>query len=181
MKKPHLFSLVASMLVLPALSQESPSYRLKETVLNAAGHPAGVTTLSSASFRITLDSLGEECSESNLLGTSFHSDVGFSIRYSPPGEVRGLRFTDRQTLIWNPDRSARTYNLYRDAVGDLPLGAYGTCLQMSLEEETAIDAETPTDQVGWFYLVTVQNRVGEEGTKGKNSLGAERPNPNPCP
>jgi hypothetical protein len=32
-----------------------------------------------------------------------------------------------------------------------------------------------------FYLVTGENRLGEEGTKGRTSTGAERVNPTPCP
>ncbi|RMF71809.1 MAG: hypothetical protein D6738_13060, partial [Acidobacteria bacterium] len=43
----------------PATAQQSASYRMDEHVLNQGGRPAGGVTASSASYRVSLDSLGE--------------------------------------------------------------------------------------------------------------------------
>jgi hypothetical protein len=108
-------------------------------------------------------------------------DSGFPLTYPPPGEVRGLRFLDSETLVWNPEKSVGVYNLYRDLIGSLSGLGYGSCKEQDLASETATDSDPlPTDN-GYFYLVTAENRLTEEGTKGFDGYGAERPNPSPCP
>jgi hypothetical protein len=60
--------------------------------------------------------------------------------------------------------------------------AYGQCEQQDLTDATATDTDTPSaPREGFFYLVTANNRLGEEGTKGWDSADVERPNPVPCP
>ena len=73
------------------------------------------------------------------------------------------------------------YNLYRDLVSNLSGLDYGECDQYELPDESATDTDPVSVGDGFFYLVTVENRLGEEGTKGRHSDGSERPNPNFCP
>ena len=163
-----------------AFSQQSPSYTLRESQLNAGGNPAGGVHASSSSYRITIDALGE-----GLLGpapgsASFRVDGGFARTYRPPSEVMGLSFAGKTTLTWAADPSAGAYELYRGLVSTLP-GAYGSCLHNAIAGLSASDPASPPGGASYFYLVTARNRLREEGTKGHRSSGAERPNPAPCP
>ncbi len=164
----------------PALAQQSPSFRLTEWVLNGGGDPAQGTYASSASYRIKLDAIGEAVIGRGLASATYHSDGGFVPDYPPPGEVLTVRFSSKTVLQWSPERSVGTYDVYRDPVGSLPV-SFGSCFQGGLTAETATDASTPPAGVAWFYLVTAENRLLEEGTKGYRSSGAERPNSAPCP
>jgi hypothetical protein len=87
---------------LPALAQQSAHFRLEEHVLNAGGRPVQGSILSSVSFRVTLDSIGEAIAARGLTSASFHLGSGFPEGYPPPGEVSGLAFVDLQTLVWDP-------------------------------------------------------------------------------
>ena len=175
------FTLVAVLFALPALAQQSASYDLSEHTFNAGGHPADGTVLSSLSYRVTLDALGDGVAGRNLVSASYRVDGSFVFGYPPPGEVHGLWFSDEQTLHWNPERSVGDYNLYRDLLSSLSGLSYGACEQHDLPDNTATDTDPVPGGDGHFYLVTAENRLEEEGTKGADSDGAERPNPNPCP
>jgi len=85
--------------------------------------------------------------------------------------VRGLRFTDHQTLVWDPERSIGTYSLYRGLLDSL--AGYGDCEQQDLEGETTEDSSPPPTGAGYFYLVTASNRLDDEGTLGWDSAGAQ--------
>ena len=52
-------------------------------------------------------------------------------------------------------------------------GDYHTCA-------TTTDGDTPSSSQGYFYLVTVENRLDEQGPKGIDSYGAPRQG-NVCP
>jgi hypothetical protein len=174
--------LLAILLLSPgAAAQESASYRLAEHVFNAGGHPEGGVILTSTGFRMTLDALGESVVGSGLESASYRMDGSFCSAYPPPGEVLGLRFTDRETLVWEAERSVGTYNLYRDLLSALSGLGYGTCREDAIAGETASDPDEPAADAGYFYLVTAENRIFEEGTKGRDSGGTERPNPVSCP
>jgi hypothetical protein len=173
--------LLAALIAAPALAQQSPSYRLKESTVNAGGDPRNGVPLASASFRVTLDAIGDSIVRPGLASSSFHVNGGFVSAYSPPGEVAGLVFADDITLVWHPERSIGVYNLYRDLLSSLAGGGQGNCQQFDLTSEAAIEAGTPPTGNGWFYLVTAENLLHEEGTKGWNSAGSERSNPHPCP
>ncbi|RMG48208.1 MAG: hypothetical protein D6718_02235 [Acidobacteria bacterium] len=157
-----------------AIAQSSASYRNSEHVLNLAGHPADSTDLSSASFHLTLDSLGEAAVRASLASSSYHLDSAFAAAYPPPSEVHGVRFADRTTLAWDPERSAGSYNAYRDSLSALPGGGYGACWQPDLPDTQVNDPASPAPGSGFFYLVTVENRLREEGTKGTAASGAPR-------
>ena len=169
------------LLALPALAQQSASYKLEEHVFNAGGHPENGTYLTSATYRIRLDALGDAVAGTALAGASFHMDAGFVPAYPPPGLVGGLHFPDHDTMAWDSEKSVGVYNLYRDLVSNLLSLGYGNCEQHSLTGATAVDATSPPSSDGYFYLVTAENRLGEEGSKGSDSGGTQRANPAPCP
>ncbi len=164
-----------------ALAQTSANYHLAESTFNAGGDPNQGVTLASASHHVKLDALGDAALGVGLASASYRMDAGFVDVYRPPGEVLGLTVAaDKKTFNWNPERSVGSYDLYRDLLSTLP-GNFGTCLASSIAANTWTDATTPPAGRGWFYLATAKNRLGEEGTKGARSNGAERPNPAPCP
>ena len=93
-------------LAIPAAGQQSASYRLAEHVLNSGGRPLQGATAASASFHVSLDALGEDVNAAGLSSASFSMDGGFTVAYPPPGEVSGLLFPNKQTLVWDPEKSA---------------------------------------------------------------------------
>lgn len=167
--------------VLPALAQQSTSYKLEENVLNAGGHPQGGAILSSTSFRVKLDSIGDGVVRTGLASASFRMDGSFASAYPPPGEARNLKFTNKTTLAWDPEKSVGHYEVYRDLLSALPGGGTGTCFASALTSSTTTEPANPASGQAWFYLVTARNRLDEEGTKGFRSNGMERPNSAPCP
>ena len=94
-----LLALLVVLLVLPILAQQSTSYRLAEHTFNAGGHPSDGVVLSSASFRITLDALGDSVAGHAVTSASYQIEGNFVARYVPPGEVSNLSFADSSTLI----------------------------------------------------------------------------------
>ena len=126
----------------------------------------------SASFKVSLDSVGEGLLGAAPSSSSFEIASGFGAAYPPPGEVGGLRFLDKTTLEWSPEGSAGSYNLYRNLQSALP--GSGSCLLQDMTAATTTDGNTPPAGDGYAYLVTVANRLGEEGSKGLRSDGMER-------
>lgn len=165
----------------PALAQQSASFQLREYAFNAGGRPAQGAIALSANFRVSLDAIGDSVSRTGLASGSFSMDGGFVAPYPPPGEVNGLLFTNDETLIWKPEKSTGVYNLYRSLVSALPGLSYGSCQQQDLAGETATDGDEPPVGNSYFYLVTAENLLAEEGTKGFTSAGVERANLSPCP
>jgi hypothetical protein len=166
----------------PSFAQQSANYGQKEHVFNQGGNPAGGIVLTSPRFKVTTDSVGEGLLGASLTSPTFRVDGGFIPAYPPPGEVQGLLFhSDDTTLVWNPETSVGTYDLYRGLLSALSGGGYGACKEYGLVNEAATDTDIPPARNGYFYLVTAENKLREEGTKGFSSDGAERPNPSPCP
>lgn len=165
----------------PALAQQSASYKLTESAVNAGGRPQDGSIASSASYRVSFDAIGDAVAGGSPSSASYRLGSGFVSWFPPPGEAKGLHFSDRTTLRWDPEPSVGTYNLYRDFVSALAGGGTGTCFVNGVSTEQASDAGSPGAGKGFFYLVTARNRLAEEGTKGKRSSGSERPNPAPCP
>jgi hypothetical protein len=160
-----------------AMAQSSASFEIKAQAFNAGGQPA---TVASADFQIRLGSLGDSLAAVSLGSASFGVDSGFGLSFSPPGEVTGVRFDDHVTLAWNPEKSTGAYNLYRNLLSAISPG-FGACSQSNLPGETASDADLPGAGAGFFYLVTAENVLAEEGTKGFQSSNVERANAAPCP
>lgn len=163
------------------LAQQSASFRNSEHVLNAGGRPVGGSGAASGSHRITLDAIGDSVTPGLLAGSTFVIGGGFVTPYPPPGEVHGLRFSDDVTLFWSVEPTTGVYNLYRGALASLSGLAYGSCRVAEVVGTSTIDADAPAKGQGSFYLVTAENLIAEEGTKGWASSGNERPNPAPCP
>lgn len=174
MRTTRALVLALAVLAVPAQAQQSASFKLTEHAFNAGGNPEQGVVLDSTSFRVTLDAIGDSVAIIGLTSSSFHVDGSFALSYPPPGEVRGLRFLDSYTLEWAPEKSVGDYNLYRDSLGNLSGGGYGACLYQELLSELVTDADTPASGDTYFYLVTAENRLDEEGTKGWTSFGPER-------
>lgn len=164
-----------------AMAQHSTSYNISDHTFNAAGHPDAGTVLASASYRISFDVIGDGAVGLALSSASFKMGGSFAACYPPPGEVPDLRFGNDEMLEWKPEPSVGSYNLYRDLVSNLLDLDYGVCEQYDLSAETATDTDPVPPGDGFFYLVTAKNRLGEEGTKGSDSDGSDRPNPDFCP
>jgi hypothetical protein len=163
-----------------ARAQTSPSYKLVEHAINAGGDPTQGVALTSASFEVTLDAVGEGVLGAGIGSASFRMDGGFVAAHPPPGEVENLRWAGKTSIAWDPEKSAGTYRVYRDTLSSLP-GGYGACLATGLTSPALVDPGSPAAGAGWFYLVTSRSGLGEEGTKGNASDDTERPNPAPCP
>ncbi|HET8948137.1 MAG TPA: hypothetical protein VFQ07_14260 [Candidatus Polarisedimenticolia bacterium] len=164
-----------------AVAQQSPSYDLREHTLNAGGHPASGAVQSSATYRVSLDAIGDFAGTPSS-SVSFQVGPGFVPAHPPPSEVTGVLFRpDNVTFTWNVEPAAGTYQVYRDLLSRLQLGATGTCWQSGLVSPQAVDAQLPAAGAGYFYWITSRNSLAEEGTKGFRSSGLERPNPLPCP
>jgi len=101
-------------------------------------------------------------------------DAGFAVCYPPPGEVSEMWFDDPDTMKWHAEKSGGVYNVYRGLMSALAGLGYGQCFDPGVTTTTDSDSGTPPAGDGWFYLVTAENRLGEEGTKGWHSNGAER-------
>ncbi len=159
-----------------ALAQTSTSFTLEEYTLNSGGTPSQGVDLTSASFSITLASIGDGVVATGLASSSFGMEVGFDAAYPPPGEVAAtcgvgqpcLVFTDSETLTWPAERSAGVYNLYRDDISN----GFGDCEEQDIAGTTTTDTAIPT--TAFFYLATVENRLAEEGTKVFQSNATER-------
>jgi len=165
----------------PCAAQTSASYKMTEHAFNAAGNPLQGGVPGSASYHMSLDAVGDAALNKELTSTSYRSEGGFVQGFEPAEEVRNIRFKDKTTLSWTPEESIGVYNVYRGYLPDLQYGDAGTCFAPGLAAEQATDTATPTTKAGYFYLVTAENRLAEEGTMGSASSGLERFNDTPCP
>jgi hypothetical protein len=177
-----LFALgVLAALATPALAQSSASFQLAESVLNAGGRPSQGASVSSPSFHVTLDAIGDAALGSGLASSSFRMSGGFAAPHRPAGEVQGLTaLADKQSFQWNWEPASTAFDVYRDPLSVLPT-SFGACQAGRVGTNSWSDSGIPAAGVGWFYLVTGENPLGEEGTLGAESSGSERPNTAPCP
>ena len=163
------------------LAQSSPSFRLEESTVNAGGHPQGGIGLVSASYRMSLDSVGELPSGTLLQSAAHSIDVGFARCYPPPLEVHEVvAFGDKATFAWAPERSVGSYRVYRGSLHELP-GDYGACRRAEVAAGQATLPEIPEVGQPFFYLVSARNMLLEEGTTGSDSVGRLRVVAGPCP
>jgi hypothetical protein len=191
MKTKGVFLLATVLLTFgPALAQSSLDFEVESQAFNAGGHPAGGQILTSGSFRVTLDAIGGSVTGLSLAGGPFTTDVGLAVSYPPTGEIapfcdgtaaRCAVFTTRTQLVWPAERSTGVYHVYRGTLASLPALAFGVCWRFDVPGELVVETATPAAGTGFFYLVTAENRLGEEGTKGYQSNGTERANAAPCP
>ena len=180
--RPAIIAVVLSLGALSANAQQSANFNMEEHVLNSGGSPLAGTgsMLTSASYRVKLSSLGEGLVGTALSSASFRVDSGFAQGLLPPGEVDDLVFTSASTLEWNAQLAAGSYNLYRDLHSNLAGLGFGKCEQQQLTGTSATDGDPVPAGDAFFYLVTVTNRLGEEGSKGFQSDGSARLG-NVCP
>ena len=162
-----------------SFAQQSASYKLEEWAFNAGGNPSQGILLTSTSYRIRLDAIGDAAGGGALTAPSFHIGGGFIAPYPPPGEVQNLRFSAPTSMEWDQVVSIGSYNIYRGTVGSF--AGYGTCLQSGLPTEAASIPASPSPGQAFFFLVTAENTINDEGTKGFASSGAMHPNASPCP
>ena len=176
-------ALLALLLGGNVLAQESTNFKLSEHAFNSGGTPQGGAVLTSTSFHLTLSAIGQGVTPVGLSSTNFNMGGGFVGTYPPPGEVTNLRFTNPTTLNWDGEPSVGVYHLYEGTFSDtVPFDpGYGTCLPPDIASPTTMFTGTPDVGQALFVLLTAENRIAEEGTKGFNSAGAGRPNPAPCP
>jgi hypothetical protein len=166
--------LVALLLAAPFLGHNTlpATYKLEGSVFNAGGHPAQGTMLTSGSYRMTLDALGDATGAVSLASDAWRMDASLVTTYRPPGEVLNLRFEDAVTLRWDPEPSVGFYHLYQDAA----------CLQPRLSQTTTTEPAVPAAAGDIYrYLVTASNPLGEEGTPGRGTGDAPRTLSNACP
>jgi len=167
-----------AMLAAPtALAQSSASFRITDQAMNAGGHPDDGVVMSSGGpvgYRVTLDSIGDAVVATGMHGGLYLMDASLVSCYPPPGEVSEMWFNDRDNMEWSAEQSVGEYNIYRDLLSGLPGLGYGQCFDTAITTTTTNDTGTPPAGGGWFYLVTAENRLGEEGTKGRHTSGAER-------
>ena len=161
-------------MTVPALAQSSASFKLEEHVFNNGGRPENGAVATSSSFKITLDAIGDAIGQQALSSASFNMAGGIVGSNPPPGEVTGLRFDDKQAFHWDPEPSVGSYNLYRDQLSVIGALGYGSCLVQGLTQPSGSDGDPLPSSGGFFYLVTAENRLAEEGTKGFSAEGAER-------
>lgn len=174
-----------------ALGQSSASYNVSDHAFNEGGRPETGTILASASYRISLDAIGDGARGEGLGSASYRLDGSFVTGYSPPGEVIDLKLLpDHQTLEWSPEWSVGVYNVYRglalpDPSWGGPTPGYGNGFDCDIDPwtngETTQDTWVPSPGSGGYYLVTAENRLGEEGTMGSTGSGDERRPTTPCP
>jgi hypothetical protein len=98
---------------------------------------------------------------------------------------------DRETLVWPAVTGALSYDVYRGDTsllvdGDddgLPDSGYGACmtaLDADPRDTFFVDADTPTEGDGFFYLISVIDAQGDGGI-GTTSAGLPRVPQVPCP
>ena len=163
------------------LAQESDSFELAEHSFNAGGSPQDGALLMSPNFRLSLSAIGQGVTPGALTSTNFGLSGGFVSTYPPPGEVTNQRFADPTTLFWDGERSVGVYNLYQGVIANPFDPAYGACTLPDIATASTSFGATPGVGEAFFVLLTAENRLREEGTKGTNSSGILRPNLTPCP
>jgi hypothetical protein len=168
---------LALLLSSPLWAQQSANYTIEQGTLNNGGNPA--PTLTSTGYQMTLDSIGDSVAGPAISSAGYGLEPGFIPTYAPPGEVKNLRFTTSTSFGWTPERSVGTYNTYRGVIGSFT--SYGSCLHSALATNSDTDSGEPSGGAGWFYVVSAENRLAEEGVTGYNSSGTVHPNPGPCP
>lgn len=160
--------------------QTSASYRLTEYTFNNGGNPS--PALTSTHYRISFDALGDGILGGRLSSASYKADSGFVSYFPPPGEVLNLRFSNATTMAWTPEQSVGKYDVYWGPLSGLPAGDYGDFASCGLGSNTAADPSgAPPPGTAYFFLVSANNTLNEEGTLGQRSDGTTRANPGLCP
>ena len=97
------------------------------------------------------------------------------------GEVDGFRSVGPTAFTWAAETGAATYQVYRLQLEWLSKIDYGSCFRDDLRGRLLLDSSAPAPGTAFAYLATSRSTVGAEGSLGRRSDGAERPNMRPCP
>ena len=168
----------------PSWAQESTSFQVREHRFSGAGASADEADLASSSYLTRPLGAGGAGGLEVLESTSFTISAGSEDAYLPPGEISELAFLTPDSLLWNPEPSAGLYHLYRGQVSDLTAAGTGICHEANLTSPSITETDMPGAGTAYFYLVTVENRLGQEGTKGSSLVAGVpslRANSVPCP
>ena len=171
-------------ITLPRLSGQpsSPSHVLEEYAFNSAGVPLASLSPESASHRLQLAAIGDDLAMLGLVADGFGLDAALTAAYRPPEEVQNLRLgAKKNRLFWDPSLAAGSYTLYRQSLKELTEPTVGDCNQPGIETPFTTDNDPVPVGGGFFYLVTVDSRLGERGPAGTTSDGTPRPMPPACP
>lgn len=115
---------------------------------------------------------GQEDIDGNGVGDACDAD---------DGQVEYLEARSRAIFVWRPESEPLGYEVYRQRLAWLSRINYGVCVRDAPGDASFLrDAETPQPGEGFTYLVTAEMATGE-GSLGRRSDGAERPNLRPCP
>jgi serine protease AprX len=99
--------------------------------------------------------------------------------YDPPGEVSGVSAASKVRVEWGslsrPAGDGTVYDLLRGDLATLAADgiAAATCLATGLADAGFDDADTPSPDAGWYYVVQGRNACGTGGY-GASSSGAAR-------
>jgi hypothetical protein len=99
--------------------------------------------------------------------------------FAAPGEILGIRFTNKQTMTWSTDApnsgSGTVYDVVRGPVGELPVGSGPSevCQAGGVGGLSATVATNPAPDVAWYFVVRGRNTCAS-GTYGSDSSGAPR-------
>ena len=104
----------------------------------------------------------------------------------------GLRFDDKQTLVWPPIRWAQEYRVYRGALSDLfdndadglADPGYGACAsgtEPDPTDTTLLVPGIPAPGTGYFYVLGFSDAVGTESMLGTSTSGEPRTPTLVCP
>jgi photosystem II stability/assembly factor-like uncharacterized protein len=99
--------------------------------------------------------------------------------FAVPGEVSGLSIgSDRQTVSWDSAApaagSATEHQVLRGLIAGLPVGGpTDACIVAGTTAASAVDADVPPADAGFWYLVRARNVCGT-GSYGSTSAGGPR-------
>lgn len=151
-----------------ALGQSGEQFVISEYTFDQGGLPTSGIEAGSASFLHSPSSIGAAVGTARIASASFSIDGGFAAGLLPPGEVRDLLFDSTVDLRWRASPAAGLYRLYRASLDTLSGGGYGDCLASDLGSSSTTDDDPVAPADGFFYLVTVVDRLGREGSKGQS-------------
>jgi hypothetical protein len=97
-----------------------------------------------------------------------------------PGTIQGVRFSDVDTLIWDVESAAASYNVHSAMLSDLDYFAPWTCAGSATATTFTLAPDDPPPGDGTAFVVEGQAAGGQRGPWARGSC-AERSNDPTCP